>query len=60
MSTAKSDLQSALKKYFGFGTFKGLQEGVVESILSGNHTFVIMPTGGGIEMLFFSRKAAKR
>tara|TARA_R110002096_G_scaffold107409_4_gene235298 strand:+ start:3476 stop:5680 length:2205 start_codon:yes stop_codon:yes gene_type:complete len=52
MSTAKSDIHSALKKYFGFNKFKGLQEGVVESILSGNHTFVIMPTGGGKSLCY--------
>ncbi|AXP79239.1 ATP-dependent DNA helicase RecQ [Mariniflexile rhizosphaerae] len=52
MLIAKSDLHSALKKYFGFGKFKGLQEGVVESILSGNNTFVIMPTGGGKSLCY--------
>lgn len=52
MSIAKSDLHSALKKYFGFSKFKGLQEGVIESILSGNNTFVIMPTGGGKSLCY--------
>jgi len=52
MSIAKSDLHSALKKHFGFNKFKGLQEDVVESISSGNHTFVIMPTGGGKSLCY--------
>lgn len=52
MLIAKSDLNAALKKYFGFNKFKGLQEDVVESILSGNHTFVIMPTGGGKSLCY--------
>ncbi|GGK17298.1 ATP-dependent DNA helicase RecQ [Yeosuana aromativorans] len=52
MLTTKSDLHSALKKYFGFNKFMGLQEGVVDSILSGNHTFVIMPTGGGKSLCY--------
>ncbi len=52
MLTTKSDLHKALKKYFGFNKFMGLQEGVVESILSKNHTFVIMPTGGGKSLCF--------
>jgi ATP-dependent DNA helicase RecQ len=52
MLITKSDLHASLKKYFGFGKFKGLQEGVVESILSGNHTFVIMPTGGGKSLCY--------
>ena len=52
MSISKSDLHAALKKYFGFNKFKGLQEGVIESLLSGNHTFVIMPTGGGKSLCY--------
>ncbi len=52
MLISKSDLQTALKKYFGFGKFKGLQEGVIESILLGNNTFVIMPTGGGKSLCY--------
>ncbi|WP_308992624.1 RecQ family ATP-dependent DNA helicase [Mariniflexile litorale] len=52
MLIAKSDLHSALKKHFGFGKFKGLQEGVIESLLSGNNTFVIMPTGGGKSLCY--------
>ena len=46
------DVHSALKKYFGFNTFKGLQEAVINSILSGTHTFVIMPTGGGKSLCY--------
>lgn len=52
MSIDKSELHSALKKYFGFNKFKGLQEDVIESLLSGNHTFVIMPTGGGKSLCY--------
>ena len=43
---------SALKKYFGFNQFKGRQEEVINSLISGNHTFVIMPTGGGKSMCY--------
>ena len=52
MSITNSDLHAALKKFFGFNKFMGLQEGVVESILSGTHTFVIMPTGGGKSLCY--------
>ncbi|MCB0449901.1 MAG: ATP-dependent DNA helicase RecQ [Confluentibacter sp.] len=52
MLIAKNDLQTALKKYFGFGKFKGLQESVIENIVSGNNTFVIMPTGGGKSLCY--------
>ena len=48
----KSDLHAALKKYFGFGEFKGLQEQVIKSILDQNNTFVIMPTGGGKSLCY--------
>ena len=41
------NLQEILKKTFGFDQFKGEQEAIIRSILSGNDTFVIMPTGGG-------------
>ena len=39
--------KAALKQFFGFTKFKGEQEAVIENILAGNDTFVIMPTGGG-------------
>jgi ATP-dependent DNA helicase RecQ len=39
--------KEALKKFFGFSTFKGRQEEIIQHLLGGNNTFVIMPTGGG-------------
>ncbi|MFC4094318.1 DNA helicase RecQ [Euzebyella saccharophila] len=47
-----SELHAALKKYFGFAEFKGLQQDVVTSILEGNNTFAIMPTGGGKSLCY--------
>lgn len=44
--------KKALKNFFGFSNFKGLQEGVVDSVLQGNDTFVIMPTGGGKSLCY--------
>ena len=52
MSVNEKDLHAALKTYFGFNAFKGLQEPVVKSILSGKDTFVIMPTGGGKSLCY--------
>ncbi|MBR9758052.1 MAG: DNA helicase RecQ [Algicola sp.] len=52
MGIVETDLHAALKKYFGFGKFKGLQEDVVKSILSRQNTFVIMPTGGGKSLCY--------
>ena len=46
------DLKKSLKKFFGFSNFKGLQEPAINSLLSKNDTFVIMPTGGGKSMCY--------
>ena len=46
------DLKIPLKKYFGFNHFKGDQEQIVQSVLDGNDTFVIMPTGGGKSLTY--------
>lgn len=46
------DLQLALKKYFGFSSFKGLQEDVIQSVLNSENCFVIMPTGGGKSLCY--------
>lgn len=52
MSMGEVDLGASLKKYFGFSQFKGLQESVIENIVQGKNTFVIMPTGGGKSLCY--------
>ena len=47
-----SELYAALKKYFGFNQFKGLQEKVIKSVVTDHNTFVIMPTGGGKSLCY--------
>ena len=49
---AEIDLYAALKKFFGFSKFKGLQEEVIKSVLRDDNTFVIMPTGGGKSLCY--------
>jgi ATP-dependent DNA helicase RecQ len=46
------DIYEALKKYFGFTSFKGLQEKVIKSVLNKENAFVIMPTGGGKSLCY--------
>jgi ATP-dependent DNA helicase RecQ len=52
MSISTRELHLALKSYFGFSKFKGLQEQVISSILSKENTFAIMPTGGGKSLCY--------
>jgi len=52
MSIDETDLHQALKKYFGFDKFKGLQEEVIKSVVAGKNTFVVMPTGGGKSLCY--------
>jgi ATP-dependent DNA helicase RecQ len=44
--------REALEQFFGFNTFKGEQESIIQSVLDGQNTFVIMPTGGGKSLCY--------
>lgn len=44
--------KDALERFFGFTKFKGEQEAIIESVLEGKNTFVIMPTGGGKSLCY--------
>ena len=45
-------IQSILSKYWGFSTFRPLQEDIIQSVLEGKDTLALMPTGGGKSLCF--------
>src|SRR5215216_2543590 len=50
--TPSINLEQALKEQYGFKKFKGDQEKIIQTLLSGKDTFVIMPTGGGKSLCY--------
>lgn len=49
---ADNTLKSTLKKVFGYDTFRGTQERIIQNVMDGENTFVIMPTGAGKSLCY--------
>lgn len=50
--SATYNIKESLREFFGFDSFKGEQEDIINNLISGNDTFVIMPTGGGKSLCY--------
>jgi len=52
IATEHDIITESLQKYFGFDAFKGDQRAIIQCLLEGKDTFVIMPTGGGKSLCY--------
>jgi ATP-dependent DNA helicase RecQ len=51
-ASSSSPLLAQLQEHFGFDAFKDSQDAIIQSLLAGKDTFVIMPTGGGKSLCY--------
>ncbi len=52
MESGVPDLRPLLKQYFGFASFRPLQEEIIRDALAGKDVFALLPTGGGKSLCF--------
>ena len=51
-STRDAALSYSFMKTYGYGSFRGQQAEIIEHVISGNHAFVLMPTGSGKSLCY--------
>lgn len=52
MAITSDDIHAKLREFFGYDSFKGEQEGVIQHLCKGGDAFVLMPTGGGKSLCY--------
>ena len=52
MQISEKELKNYLSQHFGFDTFIGKQKNVINNLLKGEDSFVLMPTGGGKSLCY--------
>ena len=52
MTLRRDQLFAPLKQFFGFSSFRPLQEEIIRDSLAGRDVFAVLPTGGGKSLCF--------
>ena len=51
-ATSEAKMLDTLRRYWGYDTFRPMQQHAIESVLAGHDTLVLMPTGAGKSIIY--------